>query len=626
MSGIFGIFHYSGLASIGRSDIEQIRGRLMTLGYEMKTMFCDERVAREIDGQSLHDYLSLWTIPDISPHIDPVGEADNLVVVVAEPVFVGSVEEGYRRAEPNEWVLELQAKGLKFFQEIVNNVSAAVLEKTGKNARLHLISHRLGPGRMYYRFLEDGIVFSSDVRVLAKVAPAKPNPMGLWSIIAWGSVPEPLSVLDGIFAVPVGQAVTFELGSTIPVYTQILQLDFKSDNMLSEKDCLAEAGKAIHAGSKLVAELGASMTVSGGIDSSLFLCMMQKAVKQRKHGYVCSFGEDDPEIAYARQIAEATDTDLKIFELSDDLALSAIRYAAESSVHPFSDFSAVPVAFLLKHIAEDRPDCPWIFDGNGGDDCFGVAGQEMLGRWQYLCRLPRVFHKLASDLWLHAGFWKNYSALDIVLRKLFQAGEPDAYLAPFVYGNFDMTCANPAWSVEVRELLLASFNACTGNRGDNHIYANFYVAQLLHVCSRLWTAKSLGPAHDLGKTMLYPFLWRDVLNSMGKIPWNLKVRNGVAKWPLKKMLEKFMTEDFISRPKSGFVPPWRRWLQNEKINRFTRESLLGGTGYITTVLKEEWIERMLKHLKETDSNPPTMILNTLWGALSTELWLQKRLR
>lgn len=56
---------------------------------------------------------------------------------------------------------------------------------------------------------------------------------------------------------------------------------------------------------------------------------------------------------------------------------------------------------------------------------------------------------------------------------------------------------------------------------------------------------------------------------------------------------------------------------------FTRETLLGGTDYITVILKEEWIERMLKHLKETDVNPPAMTLNTICGALATELWLQK---
>ncbi len=67
------------------------------------------------------------------------------------------------------------------------------------------------------------------------------------------------------------------------------------------------------------------------------------------------------------------------------------------------------------------------------------------------------------------------------------------------------------------------------------------------------------------------------------------------------------------------------WLSDEKINHYTRESLLGGTGYITTVLREKWIERILRHLKETNTNPPAMVLNTIWGALTTELWFQKTL-
>ena len=149
------------------------------------------------------------------------------------------------------------------------------------------------------------------------------------------------------------------------------------------------------------------MTVSGGIDSSLFLCLMEKALDQPTYSYACRFGPDDPEVLYARQIAKVTDTDLKIFEFSDDNAIDAIQFAVESVVHPFSDFSAVPVAFLLKLIADDRPDCPWIFDGNGGDDCFGLAEQEVLRIWNLMTKMPEPLHRIASYLWLRGGFWKN---------------------------------------------------------------------------------------------------------------------------------------------------------------------------------------------------------------------------
>ncbi|MGA1823466.1 MAG: asparagine synthase-related protein [bacterium] len=41
---------------------------------------------------------------------------------------------------------------------------------------------------------------------------------------------------------------------------------------------------------------------------------------------------------------------------------------------------------------------------------------------------------------------------------------------------------------------------------------------------------------------------------MSKIPFLLKVRKGIVKWPLKKMLGNFMPENFIYRSKFGFVP------------------------------------------------------------------------
>jgi asparagine synthetase B (glutamine-hydrolysing) len=110
---------------------------------------------------------------------------------------------------------------------------------------------------------------------------------------------------------------------------------------------------------------------------------------------------------------------------------------------------------------------------------------------------------------------------------------------------------------------------------------------------------------------------------MSKIPWKLKVRNGVVKWPLKMLLQGYMADDFVYRSKVGFVPPWRCWLHDERISRFVWESLLGGTGYIRAILREDWIERMLRHLAESSVDPPAMVLNTMWGALSTELWLQR---
>ena len=52
------------------------------------------------------------------------------------------------------------------------------------------------------------------------------------------------------------------------------------------------------------------------------------------------------EFAYARQIAEATNTDLLILELSSTQVIAAIRYAAERAIHSFLDFSSIDVQII----------------------------------------------------------------------------------------------------------------------------------------------------------------------------------------------------------------------------------------------------------------------------------------
>jgi len=568
----------------------------------------------------------LWAClyADNRRHIDPVVQLGGVTAVAADPVFVGTLEQGYHRATPGDWGSGFVRKGVTFFQTVVNNVRAAAIDKTPGSRRLHLVSHRLGPGRMYYRPIDGGIAFSSDAKVLARIGSTEPNPMGLWAVIIYGAVPEPLTVLEGIAAVPVGQAATFEIGSAAPSLTPILSLGFPDPLQCDADACLAQAEHALAAGAKLVAELGASMTVSGGIDSSLFLCLMQDAIDRPKRGYFCRFGVSDPEEEYAREVAQASNTDLTVFHLLDSDVIPSICHASESAMHPFSDFSSIAVTFLTRSIARDRPDCPWLFDGNGGDDCFGVGSQELLRWWKMLTALPGPFHRVPAYLWLRLGLWKRYGKLDIVMRKLYQASVSRAHLASFVDGHVGMTSpAESEWLERLGELMQVCCDACIANGGRDLLRADFYMMQLLHVCSRRWTAKILGPAHATGRSVLFPYLWRDVLEATGRIPWRLKVHNGVVKWPLKRFLENHMRPGFIYRPKSGFTPPWRRWLRSDEINGFVRETLLCRSARVTAVLREAWIDRMLTHLRQSAANPPAMILNTIWGALTTEIWLQK---
>jgi len=146
------------------------------------------------------------------------------------------------------------------------------------------------------------------------------------------------------------------------------------------------------------------------------------------------------------------------------------------------------------------------------------------------------------------------------------------------------------------------------------------IRQLMHVNSRRWAAKALSVGESLGIRVVYPFLWREVLEEQGRIPWDAKVRNGVVKWPLKRLLEDYMPESFIYRPKSGFVPPFAAWLSDPKFNHAVREVLLDRNAVVAQVVPPSTFEELLSDAA-AGRKLRHSVLNFLWGALFLEMWL-----
>jgi asparagine synthase (glutamine-hydrolysing) len=113
-----------------------------------------------------------------------------------------------------------------------------------------------------------------------------------------------------------------------------------------------------------------------------------------------------------------------------------------------------------------------------------------------------------------------------------------------------------------------------------------------------------------------------VLVEQGKLPWNAKVRDGVIKWPLKRLLEEYMPADFIYRQKSGFVPPFVRWLTDPDFNDKVRGILLSRNTVVSELLPAGLMEELLIDAR-AGVRLRSPILNLLWGALFTESWIQE---
>ena len=101
----------------------------------------------------------------------------------------------------------------------------------------------------------------------------------------------------------------------------------------------------------------------------------------------------------------------------------------------------------------------------------------------------------------------------------------------------------------------------------------------------------------------------------------MKSHDGIVKWPLKKLLEEYMPHDFIYREKSGFVPPFVRWIAQKNLNDKARDILLSEHATIRSIIPSKTLESLLSDaLHGQKLRFP--VLNFLWGALFTEMWLQ----
>ena len=85
-----------------------------------------------------------------------------------------------------------------------------------------------------------------------------------------------------------------------------------------------------------------------------------------------------------------------------------------------------------------------------------------------------------------------------------------------------------------------------------------------------------------------------------------------------------MPKDFIYRPKSGFVPPFVQWLTDGEFNQIIRDLLLASTGTIQRIVPPRILEELLDDALQGKSLR-FPVLNFLWGALFTEMWIQKHL-
>src|SRR5229473_10581 len=438
--------------------------------------------------------------------------------------------------------------------------------------RLLLARDPMGIKPLYYHQSEQNFIFASEVRTLLQtgLVPRKADSTGVLSYLAFGSVYEPWTIVEGVMSVPPGHVLTVENGSlSSRAYWNPLQASSRTESDASSGNGIATADQlpavlrdAVL--SHLVSDVPVGVFLSGGIDSSALVAILsQNSVRASTFSLV--FQEEEfNEGKYSREVARRFGTEHHEIPVSQQDTLAVLPEALCAMDQPTIDGINTYLVSAKTRAAGVKV----ALTGLGADEMFaGYSNFRRVPRMEAFSkqfgRLPRLARQpLAASLVRFAGKGDRSRKLAelatghdsivhpyFLVRTLFGASEREALFGP------GLEDSERALEGVLRESIARSSTLDPVNR-VSYLESHFYMRNTL-----LRDSDSMSMAHGL--ELRVPYLDRPMVEACFRIPGSKKLNGDSPKSLLLASLGVELPREIVNRPKRGFTLPFERWLRGE---------------------------------------------------------------
>lgn len=519
------------------------------------------------------------------------GEIFNYLDVRAE-LEAGGQAPNWRGHSDTETMLEaIDRWGLAdTLQRIEGQFAIALWDRQAR--RLYLARDRFGEKPLYYGWAGKALAFGSELKAL-RILPGFGGEIdreALASYVRYGFVPHPRSIWRGIAKLPPGTWTSFgpdeAPGSRAKIVSYWDAGEAATKAMADPwTGGEAEAVEALDAllartvKSRMIADVPLGAMLSGGVDSSTVVAMMQAHGKAA--GPVKTFTIGFREAGYneadqAKSVAAHLGTDHTELYLTAADALAVVPRLPVLYDEPFADASQIPT-HLVSTLA--RKHVTVALSGDAGDEIFGGYNRYFHGAdiWKKAGAAPRPLRAAAAAA-LQAvspdGWNRAAGALSAVLPAELsggRAGEKIHKLAG-VLSAADQDAYHQGllslWD-DPAQVLTAPVQ---GLRlpGDHPVPAGMtsFAERAMYLDTRYYLpddilAKVDRAAMGVSLEARAPFLDREVFSFAWSLPMAMKIGGGRGKQILRKVLDRYVPRTLIDRPKQGFALPIGRWLRGE---------------------------------------------------------------
>jgi len=503
---------------------------------------------------------------------------------------------------------------------------------------LLLARDRMGEKPLYYGLAGGSLVFGSELKAL-RAAPDFRRDIdrdALDDYMRHGCVHAPRSIYRDARKLPAGAWLRVPRGRAAEVLSLAPARYWSLEDVASrggeapvrEEDAVDELERLLTraVAGQMVADVPVGAFLSGGIDSSTIVALMQAASSRKVRTFSIGFHEPRyNEAQYARQVAAHLQTDHTELYVSLDEARAVIPDLPRIYDEPFADSSQIPT-YLVSKLA--RQQVTVSLSGDGGDELFGGYSRYTLADelWRYLGRIPQ-----GGRVGLAAGMrsvppaaWNSLFRVLPRRLRVDHAGDKVHKLAG-IAGARDARQVHALLHTQYREAGAVVEGARTPTEPGDHglwgregraITDNMMLGDALWYLPDVILVKVDRAAMAVSLETRAPFLDHRVVEFAFGLPSSLKIREGATKWVLRRVLDRHVPRALVERPKMGFNVPIELWLRGS-LRQWAADLLapdrLRAQGYLRADTVWQAWEAHLSGARNLE--------HFLWNALMFQAWL-----
>jgi len=473
--------------------------------------------------------------------------------------------------------------------------------------RLWLVRDRLGKKPLYYSDSHGTLRFASELKAIVAddAVPRDIDADAIRLYLRYGYVPSPHTIYSSVRKLPPAHYLICENGAmSVRRYWDPVPLALGRASLTdAEAEAQLETRLANAVRQRMIADVPLGGFLSGGIDSSLIVALMQEQSAAPVKTFTIRF--DNPELNeadHAAAVARHLRTEHHEQTCDQRQMLDVVDRLADMFDEPFADSSAVPT-YLVSKIARELVTV--ALSGDGGDELFlGYPRYRFHSQAAVALRMPRTLRRAVA-----------FGADRLPTRRLrriadvLRSDERDQYSRLISEDIATLTSRPSPDGPAYADALARSGALSRDDRAGLLDLVSYLPEDILTKVDRASMAVSL--------EVRAPLLDHRVVEFALGLPSSLKRRGRTTKWLLRTLLYKRVPRELIDRPKMGFGVPLGDWFRGSLRERMN--SYCAGPDFEELGIRPEPIRRLWADFQSGRAHRTDL----LWQMFNLAAWSRR---